>query len=165
MKNKIVRDDELTLIKKFKRYFFVIFRSEIDITFYILRDRGSVDIDTTDYFGVSFSFEDGVPMIGSIFSNKTKFTLKHSIETGFHYIARFTPLGKKEEMTCISVHWPEPDDKNDQPEAIDAEDEDIEKVQCEAVKTKWPDPSMLPPPPKPIWVGEKIEPLKPVEDN
>lgn len=168
-------DDELTLMEKFKHYFFAIDRTEVDTTFYILRDKGSADIDTTDYFAVSFNFENGASMIDSIFNNKTKFTLKYIIETGFNDIARLTPLGNKEEITCINIHWPEPiDDEDEQSESDEHDDEGVEVqyvpgyehdvAPISIPKSFWQTGVNIGPL-NPIWLGEKVEPLKPVEDN
>ena len=149
----LLTDNESSLMEKFKHYFFAILRSDLYTAFYILKNKGSKAIDTPYYFGVTL---DSNGMIDSVFNNKTDLPLKYVIESEFDNVTCDSPsfVG----ATHVSVHWPEPDED-------DNEDEDVEEIQYiepDEDKIVWPDPSK---PLKPVWLGEKVEPLKPVEDN
>jgi len=146
-------DDETSLIEKFKHHFFATIRSDEYTSFYILGDRHLVDTGTIDYFVVTFKLESG--RIVSVLSNETGLTLKYVIESGFDNIACNAPC--IEGGMHINLHWPE-SDEDDQPEPDD------EGVELHYVPGYEHDVAPIPVL-KPVWMGQNLEPLKPVEDH
>ena len=113
--NKIVKnmpeinalDNETTLNEKFKHHLYAVLRTDNYTTFYILRERESENLDTTDYFIVAISDEKG--RIVSVIRNERAHTIGYIIETEFNNIACNKPSLIDEKETQIIVHWPEPD--------------------------------------------------------
>lgn len=100
-------DDEVTLNEKFKHHLFAVLRTDDYTTFNIVRERGSENLDTTDYFVVTIDVERG--RIVCVSSNERAHTIGYNIETEFNNIACNKPSLINEKETNIVVHWPEPD--------------------------------------------------------
>lgn len=143
-----ITDTAATLQEKFKEYLFITVITSNQTEVYILKERGSENIDTTKFFSIIFNNDNG--KISTIFDFET-ITLKSIFETQFKNIA-YDGLNIKELGSTIDIHWPEIDEHDD------------EGVEVQYVPGYEHDVAPIPIP-KPIWEGEKIEPLKPVEDN
>jgi hypothetical protein len=113
--NKIVKnipeinalDDEVTLNEKFKHHLYAVLRTDNYTTFYILRERGSENLDTADYFIVTINVERG--RIVCVNSNERAHTIRYIIDTEFNNIACNALSLIDEKDANMVIHWPEPD--------------------------------------------------------
>jgi hypothetical protein len=155
-----ITDTAATLEEKFKEYLFITVITSDQTEVYILKERGSENIDTSNFFSIIFNNDNG--KISTIFDFET-ITLKSIFETQFKNIA-YDGLSIKELGSTIDIHWPEIDEHDDEDNQPESDEHDDEGVELHYVPGYEHDVAPIPIP-KPIWEEEKIEPLKPVEDN
>jgi len=118
MEKKIVKnlpiisaiDDEVSLTEKFRHHLFAVLKTNDYTAFYILRERGSENLDSTDYFSITISVERG--RIVSALNKESANTLRHVIETELNNIACNRSVFIDEKESHLIIHWPDNDEED-----------------------------------------------------